>query len=324
MVDLGRQSGAKMTYAAMMLVAIGLDLALGWPAPLYARIGHPVTWIGALISTLDRAWNHDSAADKSRRLAGVACALVVIGLVAAMAYGVQILLPQGWLGIALGGLLAWPFIALRSMYTHVAEVVSPLQANDLPKARQAVSMIVGRNTEVLDEAGIARAAMESLAENTSDGIVAPLFWGAIFGLPGIAGYKAINTLDSMIGHRTPRFEAFGWASARIDDLVNLIPARLTGVLFAITSARPKTALKVMWRDAGLHRSPNAGWPEAAMAAGLGVRLSGPRVYHGHTAHEPWVNGESPDPSAKDLQRGLALYGRAMALLALGLALLALM
>jgi adenosylcobinamide-phosphate synthase len=202
-------------------------------------------------------------------------------------------------------------------------VVSPLQANNLAKAQYAVSMIVGRNTAVLDEAGVARAAMESLAENTSDGIVAPLFWGAIFGLPGIVGYKAINTLDSMIGHMTPRFQAFGWASARIDDLVNLIPARLTGVLFALTSARPKTALKVMWRDAGLHRSPNAGWPEAAMAAGLNVRLSGPRVYHGHMADEPWVNGESPDPTAQDLQRGLALYGRVMALLAFGLAILAL-
>jgi adenosylcobinamide-phosphate synthase len=322
-VDFRRQSGAAMSFALMMLVAIGFDLALGWPARLYAVIGHPVTWIGALIGALDRALNHDSAGQAQRRLAGVVCAITVIALVAGLAFGMQGLLPSTWFGILLGGILAWPFVALRSMYTHVADVVSPLQVNDLAKAQYAVSMIVGRNTAVLDAAGVARAAMESLAENTSDGIVAPLFWGAIFGLPGIAGYKAINTLDSMIGHRTPRFEAFGWASARIDDLVNLIPARLTGVLFALTSANPKTALKVMWRDAGLHRSPNAGWPEAAMAAGLGVRLSGPRVYHGHVAQEPWVNGTSPDPSAQDLQRGLALYGRAMALLALGLAVLAL-
>jgi adenosylcobinamide-phosphate synthase len=312
-----------MTYAAMMLVAIGLDLALGWPAKLYAVIGHPVTWIGALIRVLDRVANQDHAKDLTRRICGVIAAAVVIGVTAGGAFILQSLQPSGWLGVILGGVLAWPFVALRSMYTHVADVVSPLQANDLAKAQYAVSMIVGRNTAVLDQAGVARAAMESLAENTSDGIVAPLFWGAIFGLPGIVGYKAINTLDSMIGHIAPRYQAFGWASARIDDLVNLIPARLTGVLFALTSARPKTALKVMWRDAGLHRSPNAGWPEAAMAAGLGVRLSGPRVYHGHMAHEPWVNGECPDPTAHDLQRGLALYGRAMALLTLGLAILAL-
>ena len=179
------------------------------------------------------------------------------------------------------------------------------------------------NRAVLDSAGVARAAMESLAENTSDGIVAPLFWGAIFGLPGIAAYKAINTLDSMIGHRTPRFQAFGWASARIDDLVNLVPARLTGLVFALVSSAPRRALSVMWRDAGLHRSPNAGWPEAAMAAGLGVRLSGPRVYDGHVADEPWVNAGTPDPTANDLQRGLALYVRAMFVLAAALLVLAL-
>lgn len=312
-----------MTFAAMMLLAIGLDLAFGWPAWLYARIGHPVTWIGALIRRLDIAWNRDTTTDFPRRLAGVAAALAVTGLVTGVAYALQLLLPSNWSGIALGGVLAWPLVAVRSMYAHVAAVVAPLQANDLDKARFAVSMIVGRNTAVLDEAGVARAAMESLAENTSDGIVAPLFWGAIFGLPGIAAYKAINTLDSMIGHRTPRFEAFGWASARIDDLVNLIPARLTGALFAAVSGRPKTALQVMWRDAGLHRSPNAGWPEAAMAAGLDVRLSGPRVYADRVAEEPWVNAGAADPTAHDLQRGLALYARAMFLLACGLAGLAL-
>jgi len=312
-----------MNFAAMMLVAIGLDLALGWPAWLYARIGHPVTWIGALIRRLDAGWNRDTATDLPRRLAGVAAALVVIGAVAGVALALQLALPSGWLGIALGGVLAWPLVAVRSMYAHVAAVGAPLQAKDLDKARFAVSMIVGRNTAVLDGAGVARAAMESLAENTSDGIVAPLFWGAVLGLPGIAAYKAINTLDSMIGHRTPRFEAFGWASARIDDLVNLIPARLTGALFAAVSGRPTTALRVMWRDAGLHRSPNAGWPEAAMAAGLGVRLSGPRVYADRVADEPWVNAGAADPSAHDLQRGLALYARAMFLLACGLAGLAL-
>ena len=253
----------------------------------------------------------------------MATAAVVIGVTAGLAWGLQSLLPAGWPGIVIGSVLAWPLLALRSMYAHVAAVVSPLENDDLEQARFAVSMIVGRNVAGLDQAGVARAAMESLAENTSDGIVAPLFWGALLGLPGIAAYKAINTLDSMIGHRTPRFEAFGWASARIDDVVNLIPARLTGLVFALVSTAPRRAVAVMWRDAGLHRSPNAGWPEAAMAAGLGVRLSGPRVYADRVAEEPWVNAGATDPTARDLQRGLALYVRAMFVLGAALLVLAL-
>ncbi|WP_395004105.1 adenosylcobinamide-phosphate synthase CbiB [Cypionkella sp.] len=312
-----------MSYALMMLTAMAIDLSFGWPDWLYRRIGHPVTWLGALIRALDLALNHDHASDARRRLAGVATLIVTVAAAALPMWALQSLLPQGWLGILLGGVLAWPLVALRSMHAHVAAVAKPLTAGDLPAARFAVSMIVGRDTTRLDPAGVARAALESLAENTSDGIVAPLFWGAVLGLPGIAAYKAVNTLDSMIGHRSPRFECFGWASARFDDLVNLIPARATGLLFALVSSRPVLGLRVMWRDASLHRSPNAGWPEAAMAAGLGVRLSGPRVYADHTAQEPWVNAEAPDPSAADLRLGLALYARAMATLAAGLTGLAL-
>lgn len=303
----------------MMLVAMVIDLALGWPDRLFAAIGHPVTWIGAFIRGLDRQLNRDAAGDFSRRVAGAVTCLVVTGVAAALALVVQLSLPQGWVGVLIGGLLAWPFVAVRAMYAHVVAVVRPLAAEDLTAARHAVSMIVGRDPAALDAAGVARAAMESLAENTSDGIVAPLFWGAILGLPGIVAYKAINTLDSMIGHRTPRFEAFGWASARLDDLVNLIPARLTGALFALASGQPRASFAVMARDASLHRSPNAGWPEAAMAGALGVRLSGPRIYGSRVAQEPWVNDGCPDPTAQDLRRGLAIYQRSMVLLAIGLA-----
>jgi len=309
-----------MNFAAMMGVAILCDLAFGWPDPLYRRIGHPVTWIGALISRLDTHWNREGPA---RRLRGVAAAAVVIAAAGGIALVLQSLLPSGWLGVVLGGLLAWPFVALRSMHDHVAAVAVPLQTGDLAGARHAVSMIVGRDPSVLDEAGVARAALESLAENSSDGIVAPLFWGVVAGLPGIVGYKAINTLDSMIGHRTPRFERFGWASARIDDLVNLIPARLTGAFFALASARRAEAFSVMVRDASAHRSPNAGWPEAALAGALDVRLSGPRIYADRVANEPWLNGTAADPTPADLARGLALYRRAMAGMAASIALVAL-
>lgn len=311
-----------MNFAAAMLVAILVDGLAGWPARIYQRIRHPVTWIGALIRTLDRRFNRATDSDLLRRVAGVAAALMVIGAAAGLAALAQAALPGGWLGTVIVGVLAWPLVAVRSMFDHVAAVARPLAAGDLAAARLAVSMIVGRDPSVLDGGGVARAALESLAENTSDGIVAPLFWGAVFGLPGIAGYKAINTLDSMIGHRTARHECFGWASARIDDLVNLIPARLTGLLFALASGRPAAALRCMWADAGKHRSPNAGWPEAAMAGALGVRMSGPRIYGDRIAQEPWLNGAAADPGAADIQRGLRLYLRAMGLLAALLGLVA--
>jgi adenosylcobinamide-phosphate synthase len=313
-----------MSGASIMLLALAVDAVLGWPSAIHARIGHPVTWIGALIAALDRRFNREGDSEAARRGAGIVVAISVIMLAAGVGWACVRMLPGGWPGLILAAILAWPLIAARSMHDHVDAVVRPLLAGDLPAARQAVSMIVGRDPSQLDAAGIARAAAESLAENTSDGIVAPLFWGAIFGLPGIAAYKAINTLDSMIGHRTPRYEAFGWAAARIDDVANLIPARLTGLLFAIVSVRPCIALATMWRDAGQHRSPNAGWPEAAMAGALDIRLSGPRIYEGRLSQEPWLNGEAADPTAADLNRALALYRRAMLLLAAGLALLALL
>lgn len=297
-------------FAGMMLVALALEAVLGWPAPLFARIGHPVTWAGRLISALDRALNRESDRFASRRAKGVLAMALVILAAALPALWLQSLLHGGW-GVLLGGILAWPLVAARSLQSHVAAVARPLAKGDLPAARGAVAMIVGRDPQVLDQAGVARAALESLAENASDGVVAPLFWGALLGLPGIAGYKAINTLDSMIGHRSPRFAAFGWASARLDDLVNLIPARLTGLIFALTSAHPGAALACMWADASHHRSPNAGWPEAAMAGGLGVRVSGPRLYGDRLAQEPFLNAACPDPTPEDLWAGLALFRRGM-------------
>jgi adenosylcobinamide-phosphate synthase len=311
-------------FAGAMAVAVALDALLGWPGGLFARIGHPVIWLGALIDALDRRCNRTADAPWLRRVAGVAAALVVIVLAAALAWAAQATVAFGWSRMFLLGILAWPFVALRSLHDHVAAVARPLEAGDIAAARTAVSMIVGRDPAQLDEAGIARAAIESLAENTSDGIVAPVFWGALFGLPGIVGYKAVNTLDSMIGHRTARHESFGWAAARIDDLANFIPARLTGFLFALLSARPQAATACMARDARAHRSINAGWPEAAMAGALGVRLCGPRSYHGVLADEPWLNASARDPAAADLISGLKLYRRAMLLLGGLLVILALL
>jgi len=309
-------------FAGAMVVAMAVDALLGWPSWLFARIGHPVTWLGRVIGAVDAAWNRESDPPVLRRAAGIAGALVVIALSVAIGWVIQSLLAWTWAQTALVGILAWPLVALRSLHDHVAAVATPLQSGDIAAAREAVSRIVGRDPAALDEAGIARAAIESLAENASDGIVAPVFWGALFGLPGILGYKAINTLDSMIGHRSARHEAFGWAAARIDDVANFIPARLTGFLFVLLAPRRAEALSCMTRDARRHRSPNAGWPEAAMAGALGVRLSGPRIYHGSVTSEPWLNEGARDPAAADIGEGLAVYRRAMLLLAGLLAILA--
>ena len=306
-----------MNLPAAMLLALGLDAAIGWPDSLYRRIGHPVSWCGALITALETRLNQGN--ESRRRLAGLATALLVILLTAALAA-----LLQRHAVLWLTAILAWPLIAARSLHQHVAAVAKPLTQGNVPEARRAVSMIVGRDPEALNTPGIARAALESLAENASDGIIAPLFWGTIFGLPGIAGYKAINTLDSMLGHRSPRYLAFGWAAARIDDIANLIPARLTALLFALAAREKTAALQTAWRDARHHRSPNGGWPEAAMAGALGLRLSGPRIYGNEAAHEPWINPGGRDPGADDIFRGLALYRRMLLLAASALAIAALL
>ncbi len=294
-----------MLTATSMLIALALDWIIGWPDALFRRIGHPVTWIGWLIADLERRLNRPPY---PRRSTGVLTVVLVVGMTAGTATGLVRLLPDGVPGAILLGILAWPLVAARSMRDHVVAVLLPLKAGDLPEARRQVSMIVGRDPDMLDEAGVSRAAIESLAENTSDGIVAPLLWGVLLGLPGIAAYKAVNTLDSMIGHKNERYRDFGWAAARLDDLANLIPARLTAILFVVVSGSPG-ALPVILRNAGLHRSPNAGWPEAAMAGALGVRVSGPRGYGGAWTEEPWVNANAPDPTPDDLSRAISVYLR---------------
>lgn len=302
------------TTLTIALVALLVDALIGWPQALYRRIGHPVVWIGRLIAALDRRWNRGRA--RVLRGALAVAVTVVAALLPALALS-WVLLPLPG-GAVLLGLLAWPLVAARSLHDHVAAVARPLAAGNLSAARAEVGKIVGRD---LDDqpAPIARAALESLAENASDGVVAPLFWAAIAGLPGIAAYKAINTLDSMIGHRSPRHLLFGRVAARLDDLVNLPAARLTALLLLLASPPAGgRAARVIWRDARRHRSPNAGWPESAMAGGLNVRLSGPRSYQGVQSDEPWLNGTARDPDAQALWRGLDLYRRAIGLLALAL------
>ncbi|MEM1051103.1 MAG: adenosylcobinamide-phosphate synthase CbiB [Pseudomonadota bacterium] len=305
-------------FGWLILAALTIEAAMGWPDWLDRRIGHPVRWFGWLVTKLERATNRVSLSRLVRIGLGGLVTLSLVILAVAVAWAAAELIPDGPIGFAISAVIASTLIATRSLYDHVAEVQRVFSADDLAPAREALSRIVGRETANLDEAAIARAAIESLAENTSDGVTAPIFWGVIFGLPGLFAYKAINTLDSMIGHHSERYEAFGKVAARLDDLVNLIPARLTGILFGLC-AWSAQSISVMLRDAKYHRSPNAGWPESAMAGALGVRLSGPRAYSAETSEEPWLNAEAPDPMMADLSRALRLYRLTMVSLVMILA-----
>jgi len=305
---------------ALALLAMVMELCLGYPQPLTRAIGHPVAWIGRLIGALDRMLNHDDATDGVRRMGGVIAVLVVIVIAGVAAFAIQRILFLLPLGVVTTALVASSLIAQRSLHQHVAAVASALEANDLAAGRAAVSHIVGRDTAELDEAGVARAAIESLAENFSDGVVAPVFWLAIAGLRGGALYKAINTADSMIGHRNKRYAAFGWAAARLDDLVNLPASRLAALILIGAAALRRDevaavdAWRTVWLDAPRHRSPNAGYPEAAMAGALGLSLGGPRVYDGERVDDAPMGGGRWTANAADIRRALALYRTADAIL----------
>lgn len=311
------------TSLIIAAAAIALEAIAGYPQRLYHAIGHPVTWIGRLIAWLDRHLNRESASSTARRRWGVVAVAMLMVIVGGIAWMIQDVVYNLPLVLILPGLLVLAAIASsglaqHSLYTHVRDVAQALEAGGLLPGRAAVSKIVGRDPNSLDEAAISRAAIESLAENFSDGVVAPAMWLVVAGLPGIALYKAINTADSMIGHRTPRHDSFGWAAARLDDLVNLPASRLAGGLLAAAAwATPQVSrqriMKVMMRDAPHHRSPNAGWPEAAMAAALGLKLAGPRSYHGHVVNDHWMGDGRADAGPADIRRALTLYRNACGL-----------
>jgi len=284
--------------------ALAAEALIGYPQALHRRIPHPVTWAGAAIGGLERAWNRAAWPDAARRSLGVCAIALIAGAAAGLGWAIQAALLRLPFGVLAVVIVATVGLAQRSLYDHVAAVARPLAAGDLPAARAAVGRIVGRDVEALDEDGVAAAATESLAESFNDGVVAPAFWLAVAGLPGLFAYKAVNTADSLIGHREPRWRAFGWAAARTDDLMNLIPARLAGLLIVVAGGG--RGLKVMLRDARRHASPNAGWPEAAMAGALGVRLGGPAAYDGVVAERP-VLGEGPGAQPSDLARALRIY-----------------
>ncbi len=289
---------------------------LGYPAPLYRALGHPVTWMGAGLAALERRLNRPAWSFGRRRAAGVLALALLLGATALVTVPLQVWLGHALPGVLLLALLAASLPAQRSLHDHVRAVAIALERDGVEAGRRAVGMIVGRDTAVLDRAGVARAAIESLAENFSDGIVAPAVWLALGGLPGCALYKAANTADSMVGHRSERYAAFGWAAARFDDVVNLPASRLAAlwIVIAATLAGSSAAGagRAVRRDASRHRSPNAGWPEAAMAGALGLQLAGPRVYGAVLVEDAFMGDGRREADAPDIRRALRLYRMACA------------
>jgi adenosylcobinamide-phosphate synthase len=299
-----------VTHLSLLAAALLIEAGFGYPDALFARIRHPVVWFGAVISACDRRLNHAALGFRARQALGVLGLLVLLAcaVLPGLALARWLTGPWAW-GLAV---LASTGLASRSLWRHVADVADALARDGLAGGRDAVSRIVGRNPATLDEAGVVRAAIESLAENFSDGVVAPALWCGVAGLPGIAAYKAVNTADSMIGHRTPRHKAYGWAAARLDDVINLPASRLAALWLVLAAAlvpgaSAGGAIRAVARDAGRHRSPNAGWPEAAMAGALGLRLAGPRVYGSTRVEDAWMGDGRAEATVADLRRALALY-----------------
>ena len=304
-------------HFAILLPALVLDWFVGDPDRIWRRWPHPVVWFGQVVGFLDKRLNHAGAAARQQVRAGALAffAMLALAVIAGMVlHGfLRMFGPLGWL---LETVIVSVFLAQKSLADHVRAVATGLRAGGLDGGRRAVSMIVGRDPNSLDRAGVSRAAIESLAENFSDGVVAPAFWYALLGLPGLFAYKMINTADSMIGHRTEKYLHFGRWSARADDFANYVPARLSAAIIALGAfslggiGMARESFNGALRDAGLHRSPNAGWPESAFAWALGISLAGPRVYAGESVQQVWLNGSGrTDLDAPDIDSALRLFAR---------------
>ena len=297
----------------ILAIAMVLDAAVGEVGGPLRRVPHPVRIIGNLIGFLDARLNRETRSHADRTSRGVLVVVFVCGLSAIFGWAVSWMTRNHDFGWIVELALTFALLAQRSLYDHVRAVAKALNGGGIEAGRAAVAHIVGRDVRQLDGHGVARAAIESCAENFSDGVVAPVFWYLLFGFPGLLVYKAVNTMDSMIGYTTPRYRAFGMAAARLDDVLNLIPARLAGLFLAAAAvsaptANPVRALKVMVRDAGKHRSPNAGWPEGAMAGALGLALAGPRRYAETVVDGSWIGDGRARATQTDINRALYLYG----------------
>jgi adenosylcobinamide-phosphate synthase len=300
-------------YAILLLpLALAIEAASGDFTWMLGPAHHPVGLLGRLIGAFDRRLNRPQRGERDRLVRGIVVVVLIVALAAVVGWALH------WLsrGLAYGFVLELvcvvALLCQRSLYRHVRAVALGLERDGTAGGRRAVAHIVGRDPKTLDSPGIARAAIESAAENFGDGVVAPAFWYALLGLPGLFAYKAVNTLDSMIGHRTEQYRAFGMAAARLDDALSYLPARLAALLLAaaalfVPTGRPGAALRVMLRDARKHRSMNAGWPEAAAAGALHLALAGPRHYAGESVAGAWLGDGPTAAGARDVRRMLSLF-----------------
>jgi adenosylcobinamide-phosphate synthase len=295
-----------------LVAGLLLDALFGDAPALFRYVPHPVVLAGRAIAFFDRKLNREDRSEASRRERGIITVVVLVGGAALLGAAIEAVCRGSLAGAAVEAVLIGVLVAQRSLYEHVAAVAAALASGGLAGGREAVRHIVGRDPTSLDAHGVARAAIESLAENFGDGVVAPVFWYLLLGLPGLFAYKMANTLDSMIGHRTPHYRAFGWAAARLDDVLNTLPAPISGVLLVTaavfaSNGRPGHALTIMLHDGRKHHSPNAGWPESAMAGALGLALAGPRRYPEGAVADPWLGDGSARAGVADIWRGLQLY-----------------
>lgn len=305
-------AGSSFDPLVLLLLALVLDAALGGMGPVFKLLPHPVVLIGKLIGWFDAKLNRPNRSQVDRAARGAITVIVVVCVTGSVGLLVQWLTFHHDFGWAVELFLLIALLAQRELYAAVRQVVTALKSEGTESARTAVSHIVGRDPAYLDEHGVARAGIETLAENFSDGVIAPVFWYVLFGIPGLLVYKAVNTLDSMIGYRDEKYSAFGFTAARLDDVLNLIPARLAGLIIAAAAivtprGNPLSAFKTMWCDASKHKSPNAGWPEAAMAGALGLALAGPRKYARHVQNDPWIGKGTAKATSQDMERALYLF-----------------
>ncbi|MDF1748724.1 MAG: adenosylcobinamide-phosphate synthase CbiB [Alphaproteobacteria bacterium] len=301
-----------LPHALILVLAIMIDAIIGDPRALYRIIPHPVVLIGKPIAFLDRRLNRPERGEKDRLARGAVTVLLVVGGCAAIGYGLDRMLTGTSWGWMVEAVIVSIFLAARSLHDHVRRVGTGLRIDGLEGGRRAIAHIVSRDPKSLDRHGVARSAIESLSENFSDGVVAPIFFYLLFGLPGLLAYKAINTLDSMIAYKTSKYRSFGFTAAKLDDLANWLPARISGVLICFAAcftptSYPIQAVKIMLRDANKHKSPNGGWPEGAFAGALNIALGGPRTYPGGEVVGVWIGDGRARLEPRDIDRSRALY-----------------
>jgi len=307
----------------IVVLALFIDVVIGWPNKLFIIIGHPVTWIGKAINALEKTLNRHHFSMIQKRTLGILMIAFLALPIMIFSIFLESFLNELQFYVIIQAILIWPFLAVRSLYSHVDDILRELNKDNLGSARLALSKIVGREVKNLDEEQICKASIESLSESTSDGVIAPIFWALVFGFPGIAVYKVVNTLDSMVGYKNERFEDFGWASARLDDFINWIPARLTAILISSLTATPLNTFLFAYKNSNASASPNAGWPQSAMAYALKIRLMGQKTYNDLVIDQVTINQYASSPKKQNLCEALYFYKKTIILMIIILTILGL-